>query len=309
MRGGIVLGLMMSFSYAALPSQPCVPAQPVIKLERVSSERIQRHQRTWDSYFTKVKVRTTIGYGALATAVTGMIAYCMLHKHQEAPRVQPGRVEAGQAVNHDAEIAQLLRRVVGDGTFAGWLKNSLISMGGMCVIGALLVAMDRLATPLTNGIARLWGQSPEAHLVQLTRMMLANRLRLDDSCTRLHALTVSSDLLGQKIRNYMMQDVMIDTDAFAHSFEDWIGYLGAALQRSSLDAAYCCQIMSSLNNLVTLINDTLDAEEKKLQGAATSTTHISGEIYNECVRMAHLMDMLLYGNKNTPSPVSTPAEH
>lgn len=308
--GGIVLSLMMSAVCAALPDQSLSPAQQVIKLERINSERIHKHQQLWDRYFTKMKVRTTLEYTALATAVIGTCAYCMLHKSPEAKNNQPAPGPQGAAANHDVEILRLLQRVVGDGTFAGWLKNSLINMGGMCVIGGLFVALDRLATPITTGVASWWGQSPEDNLVQLTRIMLANRLRLDDSCTRLHALGSSADPLQQKIRNYMMHDVMIDTDAFVQSCQNWVGFLGAALQRASLDAAYSCQITNSLNNLVALINDAIEHEEKVLNGnSAGPTTAFTNEIYNECVRMAHLMDMLLYGNKNTPSPVSTPAEH
>lgn len=308
--GGIVLSLMMSVAYAALPDQSLSSAQQVIKLERINSERIHKHQQLWDHYFTKMKVRTTLGYTALATAVIGTCAYCMLHKSPVAKNEQPAPARQGAPANHDVEILRLLQRVVGDGTFAGWLKNSLINMGGMCVIGALLIALDRLATPISNGVVSWWGQCPEDNLVQLTRIMLANRLRLDDSCTRLHALTGLADPLQQKIRSYMMHDVMIDTDAFVQSCQNWVGFLGAALQHGSLDAAYSCKISNSLNNLVALINDAIEYEENVLNGnVAGSTTVFTNEIYNECVRMAHLMDMLLYGNKKTPSPLSMPAEH
>lgn len=306
--GGIVLSLMMSVAGAALPEQSLLPVQQVIKLERINSERIHKHQQTWEHYFTKMNVRTTLGYTALAAAVIGTLAYCMLHKSPVAKNEQPVPAPHGVPANHDIEIFRLLQRVVGDGTFVGWLKNSLMSMGGMCVIAGLLVAVDRLAMPLTKGVASWWGQSPEDNLVQLTHLMLANRLRLDDSCARLHALANSADPLQQKIRSYMMHDVMIDTDAFVHSCENWVGFLGAALQRASLDTTYSCQITNSLNNLVALINDATEHEEKMLNGnAAGSITTFTNEIYNECVRMAHLMDMLLYGNKNTPPLASMPA--
>jgi hypothetical protein len=309
----LAVSMMMLTAHGVVLQSPA--PQNVIQLARITSAHLGARQKEWTDRLSTRKVTKYVGYAALGAAVAGTVyaIYKASKKDQKSEQSNGGvpvNARSRDASNiHGLSHENRLPSAPSALPFESQPITSMLkyyAKSGICLfaVGAMLFAADHLLTRGYQGVASLFGGSNEDDVLALTRKMLADHLRLDNSCTRLcAALQEPAGPLQHKIHEYIMRDIIIDNAAFVQSFEDWAGFVFAALNRSSLDAHQIEQLQVAIMQLCSLINDVIEHEEKFLRGEIPQQNpdQTLGKIYNECVRMAHVTGMLLYGNKFLPA--------
>jgi hypothetical protein len=303
---GFIVLSMMANVYSAAP-QPSASCQNVIQLARITGVQLEVRQKEWDACLSARTVRKYVGYTILGATIAAAV-YMMYKATPDAKKV-PDEALAPAQQTADARDRLLLQCAAlgiehykfqrSQDTFSGRLKEQAHNIGCLTIIGAVLFVLQHVMARAGDGAALLLGGNNENTMLVLIQKVLTDCLRLDNSHARLLAsLKEPVDLLHHKVRAYIMRDIIIDNVAFVHSFEDWVGFIFAILQRSSLDGVHINQMRASMVQLGGLINEIIDHEEKFLQGQTTQQCpEIMSKMYNECARMAQVVGTLLYGNK------------
>ncbi|MFA6263995.1 MAG: hypothetical protein WCW33_02375 [Candidatus Babeliales bacterium] len=300
----LAVSMMMLTTHGAVPQSPA--PQSVIQLERITSAQLEARQKEWSDRLSTRTIKKYVGYATLGAAVAGAVyALYRASKKDQASTLLDRPVGRSRSLSsiyeslHESRPAYMPIVQPYAQPFATMLKHYAKSAGCLFAVGTVLFAIDHLLLRAYNGAASLLGGNDEDDVLVLTRKMLADHLRLDNSCARLcAALQEPAGPLQHKIHAYIMRDVIIDNAAFVQSFEDWAGFVFAALKRSSLDAHQIEQLQISIMQLCSLVNEVIEHEEKFLLGQTPQQgPEIYGNIYNECLRMAHVTGVLLYGKK------------
>lgn len=323
---GLLLVILMHFGFASCSTgevgmDACNQAS--IVFGRIDHQRIGQQQQAWSDVFQKNQLKKNVAlgvFGISVAALAGALFYLWYTSTQNSSAdtfVNDDASDKMWRLKKDSLDAQIFHDYLEKRKQRSTINGAFSWIAGKAVKAVIYACISMLCMKLLS-TSWSWVTNSFDDLVDCgsnNSFKHVIRKLLRDTSFSLKSLVVfakesatmsQDDALHEKLRMQMARNVVVDHKSFVRSFEDYMAFIGALLDyfQDCLSTEQKEEVKQSMAALCELTDDAIKQEEKVVtelcSGAdpscLSSVLRTMQGLYNEFDRMAHVAEVLFYGD-------------